>query len=57
MTHKEKCDASTEAYEKCKVDELREVSIKAFNDAGKAKVDYLLARDNYHKIYGEIWHS
>ena len=57
MTHKEKCDACTEAYTKCRVDELREVSIKASNDAGKAKADYLVARNNYLKIYREVWNN
>ena len=55
MTHIEKSDACGEAYKKCQVDELREVSIKAFNISQKAKADYLEARDNYHKIYREIW--
>lgn len=55
MTHQEKCDACAEAYNKYQVDELRQVSVKAFNAAEKAKVDYLVARDNYHKIYREIW--
>ena len=57
MTHKEKCDACREAYEKCNVDELKEVSIKALNISGKAKADYLNARDSYHKIYREIWNN
>lgn len=55
MTHKEKCDACVEAYNKYRVDELRQVSITASNTGERAKVDYLAARDNYHKIYREIW--
>ncbi len=57
MTHKEKCDACIEAYKQNGVDELREASIKAFNVAQKARVDYLEARDNYHKTYREVWNN
>lgn len=57
MTHKEKNNACAEAYNKYQVDELREVSIRASNAAGKAKADYLAARDAYHRIYREIWHN
>ena len=57
MTHEEKCNACDEAYKRYKVDELREASIKAFNISQNAKVDYLEARDDYHKIYREIWYS
>ena len=57
MTHGEKSDACTEAYNRCRVDELRQVSIKASIASEMAKVDYLVARDNYHKIYREIWNS
>lgn len=57
MTHKEKNDACIEAYNKCQVDELRQVSIRASNAAERARVDYLVARDNYHKIYREIWNN
>jgi len=57
MTHKEKSDACTEAYNKYRVDELRQVSINASNTAEKAKVAYLAARDSYHKIYREIWNN
>ena len=57
MTHKEKCDACAEAYKQHQVDELRQVSIQAFNTAGKAKLAYLEARDSYHQIYRKIWNS
>ena len=55
MTHKEKCDACSEAYKNCQVDELRQVSIQTLNAAEKAKVDYLKARDSYLQIYRGIW--
>lgn len=55
MTHKEKCDTCAEAYKKHRVDELRQMSIEAANVAGKAKADYLNARDSYHKVYRDIW--
>lgn len=57
MTHLEKCDACAEAYNKCRVDELKQISIQALNASGKAKADYLVARGNYHKIYREIWNN
>ena len=57
MTHKEKCDACSEAYKNCRIDELRQVSIQAFNTAEKAKADYLNARDSYYQIYRKIWYS
>ena len=55
MTHKEKNDACAEAYNRYRVDELKQVSINAYNAAERAKVAYLVALDGYHKIYREIW--
>lgn len=55
MTHLESCQKMEGAFKDCRVEELRKRRDDAWKAYEGANMAYLDAREEYHKIYREIW--